>query len=88
VILRENFVALFPLIGFAFFLVPALFIFLSGVLEMQSVSENVTALNEAGVKTIDRLWAYLGNNILRIVISDLVGLFVGFFVGLVVRRSE
>jgi hypothetical protein len=83
VMLHKNFAALFSSISFAIVLVPLLFIFLSGVLEMQSVSSNVTALNEIGSKTTTRLWTYLGDNIQGIVVSDLVGLVLGTVSGFV-----
>lgn len=83
VIFHKNFVALFSFIGIAIVFVPILFIYLSGMLEMQSVSSNVTAINEVGNRTITRLLTYFVNNIQGIVVSDLVGMVLGTISGFV-----
>jgi hypothetical protein len=87
-IFHENFVGLFSSVGTAFVVVPIIFIFLSGVLEMQSASSNITAMNEIANNTITRLIDFLGNNIPEILVSDLAGTFVGVTAGLFTGKNR
>jgi hypothetical protein len=84
-IFHENFVALFSSLGTAFVLIPIIFIFLSGVLKMNAVSSNTTAMNQMSIDTTTNLIDYVIKNLPGIIVSDLAGTVVGFFAGIITR---
>jgi hypothetical protein len=81
-LLHENIVALVSIIGISLFLVPMLVIYLRGVVEMQSVSSNITAMTDIANNTIARLMDYFGNHLPEIAVSDIAGTLVGTVAGL------
>ncbi|MCJ7425974.1 MAG: hypothetical protein MUO17_02375 [Dehalococcoidales bacterium] len=81
-LLHQNIVALVSTIGISFFLVPMLIIYLRGVVEMQSVSSNMTAMTDIANNTITRVMDYFGNHLPEIVVSDVAGTLVGAVAGL------
>ena len=86
ILTRKNIKALFGTIGAAFIMTPILYIYISGVLEIQSVGSNITAMNEIVNETTTELFDYIGKNISEIIVSDLAGTLVGVLTGLFTRR--
>lgn len=86
-ILHKNIVAVVGTIGIASFLVPMLIIYLSGVIEMQSVSSDITAMTDIANNTIVKIMKYFGDHLPEIVVSDIAGTMVGSIAGLFTRRS-
>jgi len=83
---RENIKALFGTIGIAFIFIPILYITFSGLLEIQSVSSNTTAMSEIANTTTTKLIDYIAENLPEILVSDLAGTLVGFVAGQSTRR--
>jgi hypothetical protein len=64
-----------------------LVIYIRGVVEMQSVSSNITAMTDIANNTISRVMNYFGNHLPEIAVSDIAGTLVGVVAGLFTGRN-
>lgn len=72
--------------GTLFFILPIALIYLLGIAQMQSVSSNLSAMQQVADMTISRAITYFANNLPGEIVSELGGTIAGALIGIFSNR--